>query len=166
VAISPRAFGRGVLRRCPRCGHGDLFTSFFRLRPSCPGCGFGFEREEGYWLGAMIVIMALTEFLFGVWFVGGMLVTWPDVPWTLLLVGGVVLNLVVPIAGYPWSKTTWMGLHLTFVPLDAAEEATAVAVLAAQDGDRAGAADGGTDGAAQDGGAQDGGAGGSSGAAR
>jgi uncharacterized protein (DUF983 family) len=123
---------RGLRKRCPNCGTGDLFTSFFSLRRRCPGCGLAFEREEGYWLGAMIVAIGVTEALFGVWFVGGMLVTWPDVPWTLLLIGGLVLNAVIPVVSYPWSKTTWMGLHHAFVPPDASEEADAVAARDAE----------------------------------
>jgi uncharacterized protein (DUF983 family) len=123
---------RGLRKRCPNCGAGDLFTSFFGLRPRCPRCGLAFEREEGYWLGAMIVAIGVTEALFGVWFVGGMLVTWPDVPWTMLLVGGLVLNATIPVVTYPWSKTTWMGLHHAFVPPDAAEEADAIAARDAE----------------------------------
>jgi uncharacterized protein (DUF983 family) len=123
---------RGLRKRCPNCGAGDLFTSFFGLRPRCPRCGLAFEREEGYWLGAMIVAIGVTEALFGVWFVGGMLVTWPDVPWTMLLVGGLVLNATIPVVTYPWSKTTWMGLHHAFVPPDASEEADAIAARDAE----------------------------------
>jgi uncharacterized protein (DUF983 family) len=149
MAIQVRALARGMRQRCPRCGATGLFRSFFGLRESCPGCGFGFVREEGYWLGAMIVVMALTEALFALWLVGGLLLTWPDVPWTLLLVGGIVLNVVVPIVAYPWSKTTWLGLHLAFVPLDAAEEAAAItarsAALRAVGGDAGGADDPGTE---------------------
>jgi uncharacterized protein (DUF983 family) len=134
MAIDVRALGRGMARRCPRCGSGDLFASFFRLRSRCPRCAYGFEREEGYWLGAMIVIMALTELVFAAFFVGGMVLTWPDVPWTLLLVVGVALNIIVPVFGYPWSQTTWMGLHLAFHPLEAAEEADAIAAHEFVDG--------------------------------
>ncbi len=51
----------GILRQlCPRCGQGKIFhTSIFRLSPRlnerCPVCGLKFEREEGYFLGAMVV---------------------------------------------------------------------------------------------------------------
>lgn len=123
------ALTRGLRKRCPYCGAGGLFASYFTLKERCPTCGLAFEREEGYWLGAMTVAIGLTEALFGLWFVGGMLITWPDVPWTLLLIGGLLLNLVVPIVGYPWSKTTWMGLHMAFVPPEASEEAEAIAAL-------------------------------------
>jgi uncharacterized protein (DUF983 family) len=118
---------RGAVGRCPNCGSRHLFVSYFRLRERCPGCGLTFEREEGYWLGAMIVNIGVTEALFGIWFVGGMLLTWPDVPWTMLLIGGIVLNVTIPVVYYPLSKTTWMGLHLAFVPPDASEEASAIA---------------------------------------
>lgn len=121
------AVRRGVVARCPNCGARGLFTGYFTLRDRCPGCGLAFEREEGYWLGAMVVNLGLTEILFGLWFVGGMLLTWPDVPWMWLLVVGVAVNLTVPIAYYPLSKTTWMGIHLAFVPPDPAEEAAAIA---------------------------------------
>jgi uncharacterized protein (DUF983 family) len=126
-----RVFGRGAIGRCPNCGGRGLFESFFRLRARCPTCGLTFEREEGYWLGAMIVNIGVTEALFGVFFVGGMLATWPDVPWTGLLVGGVAINVTVPVVYYPLSKTTWMGIHLAFVPPDAAEEAAAYTARAA-----------------------------------
>ncbi len=126
-----KALTRGLRKRCPNCAAGDLFVSYFSIRARCRDCGLTFEREEGYWLGAMIVAIGVTEALFGIWFVGGMLLTWPDVPWNLLLVGGLVLNLVVPIAGYPWAMTTWLGLHMAFVPPEASEEAAAIAAIAA-----------------------------------
>jgi uncharacterized protein (DUF983 family) len=58
--------GRGsawlaMLRQlCPRCRRGPIFRrSIFRGFPKmhelCPTCGLKFEREEGYFLGAMYV---------------------------------------------------------------------------------------------------------------
>jgi uncharacterized protein (DUF983 family) len=109
------ALGRGLVLRCPVCGSGGLFASYFTLRDRCPSCDLEFEREDGYWLGAMIIAIALVMGVFGVVFVGGMLLTWPDVPWTGLLIGTVVLNAVVPVVAYPWCKTAWMGLHHAIV---------------------------------------------------
>ncbi|MFA9429275.1 DUF983 domain-containing protein [Egicoccus sp. AB-alg2] len=110
-----RALTRGLRMRCPICGTGKLFTGYFTLPPRCPTCDLEFEREEGYWLGAMVVAIGITEAIFGLVFVGGMLLTWPDVPWTAFLITGLALNAIVPVALYPWSKTTWMGLHHAFV---------------------------------------------------
>jgi uncharacterized protein (DUF983 family) len=114
--MDARALGRGMLRRCPACGAGGLFTGFFTLRERCPSCGLEFEREEGYWLGAMVVAMALVIAQFAVVFLGGLVLTWPDVPWTGLLVVTFVLNAVVPVVAYPWCKTVWMGIHHAAVP--------------------------------------------------
>ncbi len=120
------AFVRGATLRCPTCGVAGIFSGYFTLRERCPGCGLRFEREEGYWLGAMVVAIGVTEALFGLWLVVGMILTWPDVAWTALLIGGLALNLVIPIGCYPWAKTTWMGIHHAFVPPDASEQADAI----------------------------------------
>jgi uncharacterized protein (DUF983 family) len=132
MAGGVQALGRGLVMRCPTCGAGDLFVSYYRMRERCLGCGTAFEREEGYWVGAMIVLIAATEGLFALWFVGGMLLTWPEVPWTGLLIGGVVLNLTFPVLGYSWSKTAWMGLHDAFVPEEPTQQADAITALDAR----------------------------------
>ncbi|MGA8102501.1 MAG: hypothetical protein WB869_10125 [Candidatus Acidiferrales bacterium] len=52
---------RGILeQRCPRCRVGKIYgTAFFhlpaRMHERCGVCGLKFEREEGYFLGAMQV---------------------------------------------------------------------------------------------------------------
>ncbi|MBY5161890.1 DUF983 domain-containing protein [Salsipaludibacter albus] len=127
------AFARGLRGHCPRCGGGGLFRNVTDIVETCPTCGLQFEREDGYWLGSMIVIMALVLVVFFVVTVGGILVTWPDVPWTVLLIVGIVANLFVPIVGYGWAKTTWMGLERGFTPTTPSEEADAAARLAARD---------------------------------
>ncbi len=56
---------QGVSRQaCPRCRTGEIYpTSIFRSLPKmndeCSVCHLWFEREEGYFLGAMIVDYAL-----------------------------------------------------------------------------------------------------------
>lgn len=106
---------RGATLRCANCGSGGVFDGFFTLKSSCPSCGLRFEREEGYWLGALIVAFALTGGTFMLWFVFGMLLTWPDVPWTLFLVGGIAITAILPVVSYGWTKTMWMGIHAAFV---------------------------------------------------
>jgi uncharacterized protein (DUF983 family) len=114
--VDTRALGRGLRKRCPVCGADDLFESYFTLRERCLSCGLRFEREDGYWLGAMVVAIGAVILVFALVFLGGVLVTWPDVPWTGLLVATLLLNALVPIVLYPWCMTAWMGLHHAFVP--------------------------------------------------
>ena len=51
----------GILRQlCPRCGMGRIFPGsllrgFPKMHERCPVCDLKFEREEGYFLGAMYI---------------------------------------------------------------------------------------------------------------
>ena len=45
--------------RCPRCTTGPIFASLFRMNRQCPVCGLEFEREQGYFVGAMYFSYAL-----------------------------------------------------------------------------------------------------------
>lgn len=110
-----RALARGIARRCPRCGQGGLFRRWFDLAEQCPRCGLPFERGEGYWLGAMAINLGITETVFGVVLVGVALATWPDVPWVGLTIGAVVLNTVVPVLFYPFSKTIFIAIDLVLL---------------------------------------------------
>jgi uncharacterized protein (DUF983 family) len=119
MRLALRALGRGLLRRCPRCGRGGLFSGFFTLRARCPTCGLRFEREEGYWVGAMIVNLAGTMIAFFVVLMGGILLWWPDVPWGVLTMVTVAVCGAVPVLFYPWSKTIWMALDVLLHRMDA-----------------------------------------------
>jgi hypothetical protein len=87
-------------------------VSYFTLRESCTRCGLYFEREEGYWVGALIINTTVAFGTFILLFVGGMLLTWPDVPWTALGVVTVGVMAILPILFYPLSKTIWMAIEM------------------------------------------------------
>src|SRR5579859_5964363 len=42
-----------LLQRCPKCLKGKPFTALMTMRQRCPLCGHQFEREPGYFVGAM-----------------------------------------------------------------------------------------------------------------
>lgn len=95
------------------------------MRDSCVQCGLWFEREPGYWVGAVIVnttvIFATFIFTFG----GMVFMTWPDVAWPAVLVVTAAVNVAVPILFYPISKTIWAALELSWHPLEPDEIAAA-----------------------------------------
>ena len=111
---------RGLFKRCPRCSGKRIFRSFFKLRESCPSCGYRFEREEGYWTGAMIINIAACEVWFFVLFFGTLLVSLPDVSWGPLLAVALITNGLLPVVFYPHSKTFWMAMDVYLHPLEAA----------------------------------------------
>jgi hypothetical protein len=68
-----------LYQRCPRCRSGSIFRAsifrgFPRMNERCPVCNLKFEREQGYFLGAMYISYGLALVmitLFHSWLVGG-----------------------------------------------------------------------------------------------
>src|SRR4051812_22953671 len=53
-----------VLRaRCPACHTGAVLKGVFAINRRCPHCGYDFEPEPGFYLGAMAVGFLLTAIL-------------------------------------------------------------------------------------------------------
>jgi uncharacterized protein (DUF983 family) len=103
---------RGFRRRCPRCGSKGLFTGWLKMVDDCPGCSYHFEREEGFFLGALVMNVILTElFMIGLLIVG-FVTTLPDPPVARLAIGGTILTLVAPTFFYPFTKTIWTAVDM------------------------------------------------------
>jgi len=109
---------RGARRRCPHCGRGAMFRTWFALKPRCAACGLSFERDEreDYWLGAFLLNFIVTTVGFSLFVLVVVMTTWPDVRWSLLTWGGVAQIIVTPIVFYPYSKALWLALDLIFRP--------------------------------------------------
>ena len=41
--------------RCPRCGVGRLYAKPFKMCDNCSHCELKFEREQGYFIGAIYI---------------------------------------------------------------------------------------------------------------
>jgi uncharacterized protein (DUF983 family) len=112
---------RGVTKACPNCGCRGLFERWFTLRTTCPSCGLYFEREEGYWTGAIFANLFLTLVLFVLLTVTAMAITLPAPPVAELIVGSVLFTIAFPLFFYPFSKTVWMALDRAFIASDQSE---------------------------------------------
>ena len=110
-----RMMMRGVTRHCPRCGGGNLFRKWFSMVPDCPRCGLHFEREEGYWTGAVAVNTIIIGAVFTVVFVISMVLTVPDIPWVAILMAILPIMTIGPLLVYPFSKTIWLAIDLSFL---------------------------------------------------
>lgn len=97
------------------------------MKEICAGCGFKFEREPGYWVGAIIINTTVIFGTFLLTFGGSILLTYPDVPWTTVLIVTALVNLIVPVVFYPISKSLWLGMELSWHPLEPQEIAEAAA---------------------------------------
>jgi uncharacterized protein (DUF983 family) len=107
---------RALRKQCPRCGTSKIFTTFWKLEPRCHNCDYAFEREEGYWVGAIIINTAITEAIFLALFLGILFASLPDVRWQPLLTVALLVNGVFPVLFFPHSKTLWMALDLYIHP--------------------------------------------------
>ena len=110
-------FGRAIRLRCPNCGGGPIFRSWFRMRPYCPACGLPLERgDQGYQVGSYMFNIIAAELIFVLVFLGTVLVTWPSPPWHLLQYGGIILMILAPVLFFPFSKTLFLAFDLLFRP--------------------------------------------------
>jgi uncharacterized protein (DUF983 family) len=117
VRYALRLFGRALRLRCPNCGGGPIFRSWFRMREYCPVCGIPLERgEPGYQVGSYMFNIVASELVFAFLFILVLVVTWPDPPWQLLQYGGIALMVLAPFLLYPFSKTLFLAFDLLFRP--------------------------------------------------
>ena len=119
-----RLYARGLTLRCPHCGGARLPAGWFRLKRRCPACGLRTDRgEEDFFLGGIMFNYIFCGMFFLVTLIAVMVATWPMVPWTLLQWGGVALILVLPLAFYPLSLTTWLASDILIKPVTEEEMA-------------------------------------------
>ncbi len=116
--------GRGLLKHCAVCGSGKLFTRWFRMKERCPRCGYLFEREEGFFLGAYVINLAIAQGMVILLAVVPLIVRLandPDASILPFVVGGLLGAVVAPMVLYPWSKTVWTAFDLMLRPVEARE---------------------------------------------
>ncbi|HET7441597.1 MAG TPA: DUF983 domain-containing protein [Terriglobales bacterium] len=110
----------GILHQlCPRCRAGKIFRSsiyrgFPKMNERCPVCGLKFQREEGYFLGAMYISYGLA--LAAILMIA--LVLWRLTAWRIdrVVIWAIVLflPLVLPITFF--ARVLWIYLDQTVDP--------------------------------------------------
>jgi uncharacterized protein (DUF983 family) len=110
-----------IQQRCPRCGSGNLFNGVWAMAELCPGCGFRFEREPGYFFGASLfrmvfgLVLLLPISLMPLWWM-------PDLN-LRLLVQGLLVALLLPFI-HRYSRLAWMYMDHHFDPPSRAQPTT------------------------------------------
>jgi uncharacterized protein (DUF983 family) len=114
---------RALVRRCPRCGARHVFRHWVVMAERCPGCGYKFEREEGFWFGAYNINLCMTLAL--LFFVFIWLIARQDSNAGASIVPPLLVGLFVcipfPLIFYPVSKTLWAAIDLATSPLELRE---------------------------------------------
>jgi uncharacterized protein (DUF983 family) len=113
---------RGFLLRCPNCGRGKLFRKGFTMYEKCPVCGWRFEREEGYWTGAIAVNLVVTELLIAFIVVPvAIAFAFANVSLVLLLIVGLPLPILLPFLFFRHAKSLWMSIDFIVHPAELEE---------------------------------------------
>jgi uncharacterized protein (DUF983 family) len=85
----------------------------------CPVCGWRFEREEGYWTGAIAVNMSVTALLIVIILVPIAIVfATSQIPVLLLMVASLPLPVLVPLLLFRHSKSFWMSFDFMMHPVE------------------------------------------------
>ena len=92
--------------RCPACGKSKIFAHAFRLKEGCEACGVIFKREEGFFVGAIMVAVVTTEAVIVLTY----LISLPFIADHYQFVIGLLLAiaLIFPVAFYHHSWSIWL----------------------------------------------------------
>jgi uncharacterized protein (DUF983 family) len=109
-------FAAILKQQCPSCFSGRVFRRWLAMNEVCPLCGVRFEREPGYFLGAMYISYMLAIPIIGgltllLWYT--VLASW-ELVWAALAAWGVFLLLVPAVFRY--SRIIWMHFDRYFHP--------------------------------------------------
>jgi uncharacterized protein (DUF983 family) len=109
------ALGAILHLRCPRCRRGLVLRGRFAMNNLCPVCGLKFDREPGYFVGAMYVSYAMAALVLGVFtFVISLYL--PDLPLYALL--GIAIGCFLPLVPlvFRYSRVIWMSIDRAIDP--------------------------------------------------
>lgn len=111
-----------VGNKCPKCHTGKVFHSdnpykpggALKMNETCSSCHLTYEREPGFFFGAMYVSYALMAAVFITWFVSDLL--WLNMS-PGALAGAAISSMLIlfPII-YRWSRIIWINFFVKYDP--------------------------------------------------
>jgi len=101
-----RLLRRALRLKCPECGLGPLYKSLFKMNARCEYCGLVYEREQGYFVGAIYLNVIATEsLLLGTLVVYGLITGRID---ETILTVLVALALTLPLVYFHHTRSFWL----------------------------------------------------------
>jgi uncharacterized protein (DUF983 family) len=109
-----KALSRALQLRCPRCGRGALFRGFFAMHDECDACHLIFEREPGYFVGAIYINYSVTTLIAVAGFL--LLDGYTTISVTAQIILWSVFGVAFPLFFYRYSKSLWLAVDHLFNP--------------------------------------------------
>jgi len=106
--------GRGLRLRCPRCGQGPLYGKPFKMHEHCAHCALKFEREQGYFVGAIYINYAATVAIAVPGFF--LLDAFTDLTIDQQLTLWVPFAVIFPLLFFHHSRSLWLAIDHYFNP--------------------------------------------------
>lgn len=109
-----------VTNTCPRCHEGKVFERtnpynlkyIFKMHDQCSVCGESYQREPGFFFGAMYVSYALMAGWLIVWFVVDLL--WLQLDAMELALGITGSMVLISPLFYHWSRIIWLNFFIRY----------------------------------------------------
>lgn len=102
-----RVLKRCLRLNCPACGETSIVERPFRIRHHCPVCMSLFKREDGFFVGAILANVVITELVILILCFFTLLVI--GASYASVLVVLFIVALIFPIAFYHHSWSLWLG---------------------------------------------------------
>lgn len=116
-ALLPRmatTVARALRRRCPYCGGGSVFQSYYTIKERCPSCNTLYAYEDGYFLGSYVINLVLPGVFALILVI--LLIPYTDLSVLQIQIIGVALAIGLPVSFYPFAALLWVALDLTVNP--------------------------------------------------
>ena len=97
---------RCLLLRCPVCGNASIAKAPFRVRGRCSSCRAVFQREQGFFVGAILINVVTTELVILLAYLASLPVINAHYQFVLALL--FVIAVSFPVAFYHHSWSIWL----------------------------------------------------------
>lgn len=97
---------RFIYLRCPACGAGPIITAPFRIAENCSACGVLFKREEGFFVGAILINVVTTELVILLAYLSSLPII--SINYEYVLAALFVIAILFPLAFYHHSWSLWL----------------------------------------------------------
>lgn len=115
--------GRGLTLRCPNCGGRTVFRGLFGINERCARCGLVFAREEGFFIGGLVINYTVTAVPLLLPLLIAVFVDAVDVRTAVIV--AVAWCLLFPVLFYNPSRSLWLMLYYLVFPSDLPANLTA-----------------------------------------